>query len=177
MRSWFDRFLFAAALAAGVVALILSVNPEVTMSEARMLLSTTCDTVGGYDYSAIEAHGPWSSEMGYGRVNAFRAVEKAATFEPAGIGDANERGGELRAWPNPSGGALEISFDLSGHADVHIALLDARGTRLWERSYHRLAAGSHVLELAGATDGLPAGLYFITFKAGHETFTAKWLLH
>lgn len=66
--------------AAGVMALILSIRPELSQSQARYILESTCDTVGGYDYSTTGSSGPWSEQLGHGRINAKRAVEKARDF-------------------------------------------------------------------------------------------------
>lgn len=66
--------------AAGVMALILSIRPELTQAQARYILESTCDTVGGYDYSTAGPSGPWSDELGHGRISAKRAVEKARDY-------------------------------------------------------------------------------------------------
>ncbi len=66
--------------AAGVMALILSARPELTQAQARYILESTCDTVGGYDYSTAGPSGPWSQQLGHGRINAKRAVEKARDY-------------------------------------------------------------------------------------------------
>lgn len=66
--------------AAGVMALMLSVRPELTQAQARFILESTCDTVGGYNYSIAGNSGPWSEELGHGRINAKRAVEKARDY-------------------------------------------------------------------------------------------------
>jgi len=66
--------------AAGVMALMLSIRPELTQAQARFILESTCDTVGGYDYSIAGPSGPWSEELGHGRINAKRAVEKARDY-------------------------------------------------------------------------------------------------
>ncbi|HOZ51155.1 MAG TPA: S8 family serine peptidase [Chitinophagaceae bacterium] len=66
--------------AAGVMALILSVNPSLTMTQARQIIESTCDKVGGYTYNAGVANQPngtWSNDLGYGRVNAFTALQLA----------------------------------------------------------------------------------------------------
>ncbi|MBF6166203.1 S8 family serine peptidase [Streptomyces gardneri] len=64
--------------AAGVVALMLSVNPDLTWTEVKDLLKGSCDKIdpqgGGYD---ADGH---SDKYGYGRVNALAAVRAA---EPA----------------------------------------------------------------------------------------------
>jgi subtilisin family serine protease len=60
---------------AGVIALMLAVNPELGWSEVRDLLRASCDRIdeAGGEYDA-DGHSPL---YGYGRVNAARAVELA----------------------------------------------------------------------------------------------------
>ena len=62
----------ATPLAAGIAALMLSVNPTLTEPEIRTIMHATCDKIGGVTYTA-GTH----PEYGYGRVNAARAVESA----------------------------------------------------------------------------------------------------
>jgi uncharacterized repeat protein (TIGR01451 family) len=59
-------------LAAGIGALVLSVNPSLTAAEVREILRKTCDRVGGVSY----VNG-WNQFYGYGRVNAAAAVAQA----------------------------------------------------------------------------------------------------
>jgi hypothetical protein len=65
--------------AAGVMALILSVNPGLNNAQARQIIESTCDKVGGYSYTANanQPNGTWTNELGHGRVNAFAAVQLA----------------------------------------------------------------------------------------------------
>ena len=70
--------------AAGVMALVLSVNPVLTENEARIILETTCSKVGSYTYANTtgQPNGTWTSELGYGRVNAYAAVQAAKASIP-----------------------------------------------------------------------------------------------
>ena len=66
--------------AAGVMALILSVNPGLSMTAARQIIESTCNKVGGYVYNtgvSGQPNGTWSNDLGYGLVNAFAAVQLA----------------------------------------------------------------------------------------------------
>ena len=66
--------------AAGVVALILSVNPGLTLAQVRKILEGTCDKAGGYAYvnnTPGQPNGTWSTSMGHGRINAHRALLSA----------------------------------------------------------------------------------------------------
>lgn len=65
---------------AAVLALILSANPNLTGQQARNILESSTDKVGGYTYQANisgQPNGTWSSDAGYGRVNACAAVNNA----------------------------------------------------------------------------------------------------
>ncbi|MFK8103964.1 MAG: S8 family serine peptidase, partial [Saprospiraceae bacterium] len=62
--------------AAGVMALILAADPNLTEAQARFAIESTCDKTGGYSYnnSGSQPNGTWSNDLGYGRVNAANAV-------------------------------------------------------------------------------------------------------
>ncbi len=76
-------------VAAGVAALVLSVNPLLTATDVRLIMEHTCDKVnqGEAQYDTISNH---SETYGYGRINARRAVEAAQL--------SLTNGG--RAWPD-----------------------------------------------------------------------------
>jgi subtilisin family serine protease len=65
----------ATPLAAGIAGLMLSVNPDLTPAETREILRATADKIDkpNADY---DANG-WSSQYGFGRVNAAAAVQRA----------------------------------------------------------------------------------------------------
>jgi subtilisin family serine protease len=62
----------ATPLAAGVAALVLSVNPSLTVAQLKQVLASTADKIG----SGYNAAGH-SEKFGYGRVNAAKAVNAA----------------------------------------------------------------------------------------------------
>lgn len=65
----------ATPLAAGVAALMLSVDKSLAPDEVRDVLIKTCDKIGPAD--GYDANG-FSPEFGFGRVNAARALEELA---------------------------------------------------------------------------------------------------
>lgn len=71
---------------AGIVALILSANPDLTSQQVKTILKETSDKIdtanGQYDA------GGHSNFYGYGRVNAEKAVKKALEMKSAPTGKA-----------------------------------------------------------------------------------------
>jgi subtilisin family serine protease len=59
----------ACPVVAGVAALILSINPNLTPQQVFNIITSSSNDVGGYTYT-----NGWSAELGHGRVNAFNAV-------------------------------------------------------------------------------------------------------
>lgn len=75
-----DGTSFAAPQVAGIAALILSVNPALTLQQVRNAIESSTDKVGNYTYTLGAGEQPnltWNNQMGYGRVNAFRALQTA----------------------------------------------------------------------------------------------------
>lgn len=64
---------FACPIVAGVAALVLSANPELTSNEVKKILEETADKVG----DASEYTRGHSPKFGHGRINAANAVRRA----------------------------------------------------------------------------------------------------
>jgi thermitase len=63
---------------AALAGLIISFNPALTSTDVRKIISETCDKIGMGTYTYLAAagkpFGTWNSEVGYGRINAERAL-------------------------------------------------------------------------------------------------------
>lgn len=68
----------SCASAAGVGALVLSINLSQTRTQVIGNLLRGCDKIENVDYSANKTYGKWSSYLGYGRLNAYNSVRLAA---------------------------------------------------------------------------------------------------
>lgn len=93
----------ATPLAAGVAALVLSANPDLTRTDLRNLLASTADKIGG----AGPGH---SNRFGDGRINAGRAVQQAlgmaktaSAAKKASGGGATKSGGGKKAGAKKGG--------------------------------------------------------------------------
>ncbi|MCK0157664.1 S8 family peptidase [Cellulophaga sp. F20128] len=77
--TWFNGTSSATPHVAGVAALILSVNSNLTVEEVNDIIESTARKVGGYNYSTTTGrpNGKWDDEMGYGLLDAHAALQKA----------------------------------------------------------------------------------------------------
>ena len=73
--NYFNGTSSSSPLAAGIGALILSKNPNLTAAEVRSIMRKSCDKVGGVSYSGGDTGaGGWNTCYGYGRINAATAI-------------------------------------------------------------------------------------------------------
>lgn len=68
--------------AAGVAALVLSVNPCLTQKQVVDIIESSSRKVGGYAYGSTlgRENGTWNNEMGYGLIDADAAVRLARSL-------------------------------------------------------------------------------------------------
>lgn len=71
---------------AGLAALILSLNPSFSNVQVRHLIEKTCDKISPalyvYAHLPSKPSGVWNEEVGYGRINAERALLAACALIP-----------------------------------------------------------------------------------------------
>jgi len=83
---------------AGLGALLFSLRPELTNVEARSLIESTCDKISPalYAYANVptKPSGTWHEEVGYGRVNAERALLAACAAGGGADEDCSGCGGK-----------------------------------------------------------------------------------
>ena len=71
-----DGTSFSAPYVSGIAGLILSVNPYLMQKEVADIIESTTQKVGGYSYTphSNRSNGTWNNDMGYGLVDAYKAV-------------------------------------------------------------------------------------------------------
>lgn len=87
---------------AGAAALLLSLNANLTYLQVFDILTSTADKVGGYTYTSGK-----SNEMGYGRLNLFKAV----TLASADL-YMKDQSSDAGVEPNPSSAAYYQTPDI-----------------------------------------------------------------
>lgn len=65
---------------AGVAALMLSANPDLTYSRVYSIIVSTAQKVGGYNYQSIAPNSTWNEQIGYGLLDAYAAVFAAVAI-------------------------------------------------------------------------------------------------
>lgn len=83
--TYFSNFNGTSAAAphvAGVAALVLSINPDLTEQEVRNIIESTTQKIREGDLYTYSTHtgkfnGTWNDEVGYGLLDAYAAVQKA----------------------------------------------------------------------------------------------------
>ena len=78
-----DGTSLAAPHVSGTAALMLSVNPNLSAQTVRDIIEQTAQKVGGYSYQPTpnRPNGTWHQEMGYGLLDAHKAVLTAAYYQ------------------------------------------------------------------------------------------------
>jgi len=93
----------ACPVIAGVAALILSANPCLTGQQVRDIIEQTAQKVRtdlyAYASASGRANGTWHTQMGYGLVNAYAAVQRAKSM--SGLA-ALDSAADIGLEPNPS---------------------------------------------------------------------------
>ncbi len=95
-------------MAAGVIGLIGSEFPTLSEAQIRAKLYNSCEKVGGYNYynNPTYPFSSWNTEMGYGRVNAYLALQGGGSImnPPTNLAaDVAENNVQL-TWTAPGGG-------------------------------------------------------------------------
>lgn len=73
---------------------------------------------------------------------------------------------ELKAWPNPSDGQLNLDFNLPYRTDGSVEIVNMLGNRIYFDEFKSFIADSRSIDLSAQ----PKGVYFITLK------TSQWLM-
>ena len=187
----------ACPVAASVVALMAGTNSSLNVGTLEDYLFRSCDKVGGYTYnSGVAGHTAytWSNDLGYGRINARKAVEYALGYGPltTNAGSINSLScgssfnGDLSAYSNDvnhyygiswleSGPDQTFSFTVSQRSRVDLQLtnltsdLDIFLCTDYTNSASCIAFGN-----VGITKVLDPGTYYVNvdgFNGATGTFT------
>lgn len=66
---------------AGVAALILERNPELTVTEVNSIICSQAKKIPGVSFNVTKTDGTWNNEYGYGLVDAYSSVQATPIIE------------------------------------------------------------------------------------------------
>lgn len=149
----------AAPIVSGVVALLLSKNNSMSWEEVRSTMINSADKVHSneYNYNHDASKAGHSREMGYGRVNALKAVGEVAV----GIGSEPTLafGKDIKVVNPIENGQLEIYYPGSQlEADMTVGVYDMSGQMVEQR----LLGRNEEFITIDVSDMTP-GMYFARF--------------
>jgi subtilisin family serine protease len=156
--SAFNGTSMAAPHVAGIVALILQANPNLTAAQVKIILETTA-TVDQNTGSVP------NNTYGYGKVNAYNAVLMALQY--AGINALN-KGSNLTVYPNPFQYEINVVLpSITNTSSIELFSLDGKLVKSLEL---QAQAGQ---DLNIQTSTIEKGIYILKFTNGGEIFIMK----
>jgi subtilisin family serine protease len=144
---------------AGVLALMLQVNPTLTFEQASTILAQTART-------DIHTGVAPNVTFGNGKIDAHAAVSRALTLSSVDDHPHPERseGPVLLAnYPNPFNPTTEIGYRISEIGKTRIDVFNVLGQRVATLFDGVQAAGSHTVTFDAA--GLPSGMYLVVLES------------
>lgn len=148
--------------AAAIGALLLSIIPYWNAEDIRNIIARSAERVGGYDYSSVLTNGTWSRELGYGRVNAYKALQYSLSYVPSSVRDITDEV-VFNIYPNPNNGVMNVVF---GEEKGTLKIYNMSGEELWQQE---LRAGINHLE----TTFLSPGIYLARTETKAGIVTRK----
>jgi thermitase len=111
----------AAPHLTGVISLLLSVNPSLTVSQIRLILQQSSQDLVGDSFDTLG----WDQYYGFGRINAFNAISNPLLSNTEYYTESKN----LKIFPNPI--SNENSFSISGlesniNYDIKVVSLDGK---------------------------------------------------
>lgn len=148
---------FAAPVVCGAVALLLQINPKLTVKEVKQLLSSTAIT----DAFTNAIGGTPNTSFGAGKLNILSAVTKLLKV----TGVNNPVTIQPITYPNP----FNDEFHIHAQAPINsIEIFDMQGKSVFTQSY-----STPQQDVTLKTADLPEGFYMAQVKSGNELFVLK----
>lgn len=152
---------------AGLVALLLENNPELTAKQANNIIERYTKKIGGYAYAnkTGRSNGTWNNEMGYGLIDAAAVSAYLGPYSVRTIQNGENKSEGIESCE----GITSLSADpLSAQAVVRFELTNPRNVRIMIRKMlggnetYTYPASEDVNEITINTSAFSPGFYVVT---------------
>jgi len=151
---------FSCPLSAGVAALILSVNPDLTPMQVRDALRNTASQNSSPD-----------NQYGWGIINAFNAINSVVSTPWEYVPREYLL---YQNYPNPFNPSTTIQYDLPQASHIKLILYDVLGNKIRTLIDEQVQPGVHYFELSA--EGLASGVYILNLIAQDYQQTIKLMV-
>lgn len=141
---------------AGVLALMLQVNPTLNYEQAAAILAQTART-------DIHTGATPNITFGNGKIDAHAAVARALATTSVERDDAPTGFGLMANYPNPFNPSTVIDFRLSVSGEASVRVYDLLGREVARLVSGRMSAGQHSVTFDAA--GLSSGMYLVVLES------------
>lgn len=154
--------------AAGITALLLQANPNLTPQQLKDVLSTTAitDNLTG----AIPSAG--NNIWGHGRINAYGAIKKV--IQQLSVYEFNGRKLDCVLFPNPGNGNFLLDYEGAKNEQLSITAYDVAGKKIATEKW-QVHQGNNRRELNYTQ--LSSGVYFLNVAANDGQLNIKFVIN
>ena len=158
----------SSPMAAGIIALLLQIDPTLTPSKVRSLLAETA--IKDFFTGTIPATG--SPIWGQGKINAYGAVRKLVKELSITTYKGNEKL-DCVLFPNPSQGSFQLDFNSAKNEELLVTIADVSGKIVYTKNWS-VQLGQNNLEIQ--MNQAAKGIYFVSLKGAQGMTTIQTLL-
>lgn len=154
---------FSCPMTAGVAAVILSANHNLTPMQVRQVLTQTADS----------SFAP-NRRRGWGLINCWEAVKLARNILTGVSSNINSVAQEYslsQNYPNPFNPSTVISYTLKGNSFISFKVYNILGKEVSTMVNERQSAGNYTVDFNG--NNLSSGTYFYALYADGNLVSAK----
>ncbi len=147
----------SVGIAAGIAAMLLQFNSNLTYTQMINLFRQGAEKVGGYTYNipgTTAGAGSKSNEFGYGRVSCKNMINATVAIEQSSYETA------ITINENPFDNTLNFKWFNSHYEEIEASLWDIKGTKVVEKSF-QVSNSSYEI----TTSHLAAGVYTLRISA------------
>jgi len=167
----------ACPLVAGIAALILSVDSTLTASEVETCITSSAEKLSGFTFESSGTHTGMNNEIGYGRVNAYAALQAAQSANKMVSLAKNVNTTvtpSIAITPNPANPSTTLNYTLVNSGNVKINIYSVSGQKVATLVDGFMTTGKHAVVFDGSD--MASGVYFYQFQTEGFATSGKMLL-